>query len=94
MAKTNAERQKEYRARKKLQELDMQAPKEVQEEICNELMRQAPSEELEQGGCVDGSQGDLPPVTPPEEEPKPEPVLEKPLTDFDVYRRRHAGMFR
>lgn len=94
MAKTNAERQKEYRARKKLQELDMQAPKEAQEEICNELMRQAPASEMEEVACPEGSQDDLPPVTPSEEEPKTEPVLEKPLTDFDVYRRRHAGMFR
>lgn len=48
-AMTNAERQKAYRERKKAErakcaEQDQQAPEEVQKEVCNELMKQAPEE--------------------------------------------------
>ena len=83
MALSNAERQKAYRERKKaekaLKELDQQAPKEVQEGLCNELMRRVPPP------CVvEGNPDDLPPV-------KIEPET---ITYFDVYKRRHDGMFK
>ena len=80
MALSNAERQKAYRERKKAEkELDRQAPKEVQEELCNELMRQVPP------SCVvEGHPDDLSPV-------KIEPET---ITYFDVYKRRHEGMFK
>ena len=93
MALSNAERQKAYRERKKaekaLKELDQQAPKEVQEEICNELMLQVPHgpvsvRQVPPPCVVEGNPDDLPPV-------KIEPET---LTYFDVYKRRHDGMFK
>ena len=119
MALSNAERQKAYRERKKaekaLKELDQQAPKEVQEEICNELMLQVPQgpisalspsamklmegqeryrEEFQQEPVfvhqvpppvvVEGNPDDLPPVK----------IEQETLTYFDVYKRRHDGMFK
>lgn len=80
---TAAERQKAYRERKKaekaLKELDRQMPREEQETVCNALMRQVP------GPCVvEGNPDDLPPVEIPAET----------LTYFDVYKRRHDGMFK
>lgn len=96
MALSNAERQKAYRERKKaekaekaLKELDQQAPKEVQEEICNEQMLQVPqgpvfARQVPPPSVVEGCPDDLPPV-------KIEPET---LTYFDVYKRRHDGMFK
>ncbi len=93
MAMSNAERQKAYRERKKaekaLKELDQQAPKEVQEEICNELMLQVPQgpvfvRQVPPPAVVEGNPDDLPPV-------KIEPET---LTYFDVYKRRHEEMFK
>lgn len=80
---TAAERQKAYRERKKaqkaLEELDRQMPREEQETVCNALMRQVP------GPCVvEGNPDDIPPVK----------IESEMITYFDVYKRRHDGMFK
>lgn len=76
--KSNAERQKAYRERKKAAkaaELDLQAPVDP----APESAMQAPEPEL---------------LERYRKELQPEPVLEEPLTYFDVYKRRHEDMFR
>lgn len=76
--KSNAERQKAYRERKKAAkaaELDLQAPIDP----APESAMQAPEPEL---------------LERYRKELQPEPVLEEPLTYFDVYKRRHEDMFR
>ena len=76
--KSNAERQKAYRERKKAAkaaELDLQA----QIDPAPESAMQVPEPEL---------------LERYRKELQPEPVLEEPLTYFDVYKRRHEGMFK
>ena len=76
--KSNAERQKAYRERKKAEKAalkDMQAPIDP----APESAMQAPDSEL---------------MERYRKELQPEPVLEEPLTNFDVYKRRHEGMFK
>lgn len=77
--KSNAERQKAYRERKKAAakaaEADLQAPVDP----APESAMQAPEPEL---------------LERYRKELQPEPVLEEPLTYFDVYKRRHEDMFR
>jgi hypothetical protein len=76
--KSNAERQKAYRERKKAAkaaEVDLQAPVDP----APESAMQTPEPEL---------------LERYRKELQPEPVLEEPLTYFDVYKRRHEDMFR
>lgn len=76
--KSNAERQKAYRERKKAAkaaEADLQAPVDP----APESAMQAPEPEL---------------LERYRKELQPEPVLEEPFTYFDVYKRRHEDMFR
>lgn len=76
--KSNAERQKAYRERKKAAkaaEADLQAPVDPTPESA----MQAPEPEL---------------LERYRKELQPEPVLEEPLTYFDVYKRRHEDMFK
>lgn len=76
--KSNAERQKAYRERKKAAkaaEADLQAPIDPAPESA---MQATEPELLERY----------------RKELQPEPILEEPLTYFDVYKRRHEDMFR
>lgn len=73
-----AERDRRYREKKKAEKA---AEKDLQAPIdpAPESAMQAPDSELQERY---------------RKELQPEPVLEEPLTYFDVYKRRHEGMFK
>lgn len=76
--KLKAERDRRYREKKKAEKA---AEKDLQAPIdpAPESAMQAPDSEL---------------MERYRKELQPEPVLEEPLTYFDVYKRRHEGMFK
>jgi hypothetical protein len=76
--KLKAERDRRYREKKKLEKA---AESDLQAQIdpAPESAMQAPDSELQERY---------------KKEFQAEPVLEVPLTDFDVYKRRHEGMFK
>jgi hypothetical protein len=87
MAMSNAERQKAYRERKKAMQSRQPVMElmEGQEHYREELRPQPVLERKVPPPCVvEGHPDDLPPV-------KIEPET---LTYFDVYKRRHDGMFK